>query len=95
MTLTQRLCRRPAYIVLWTFNRASRLFAALTLVTVSVCAGYTVAIQLHPSPASCTFDGGGSIRSGEAARTTEGRIWVCLDGTLIPVTGYGTDAQRP
>ena len=41
------------------------------------------------SPRPCTFDGGGTIASGDAARTTEGTTWVCTDGTLIKVTRYG------
>ena len=34
----------------------------------------------HP----CTFDGGGTIAAGDAARTSDGRIWHCDDGRLYP-----------
>lgn len=43
----------------------------------------------HAGPRSCTFDGGGTIASGDAARTTEGTEWVCTDGTLIRIKDYG------
>jgi hypothetical protein len=39
----------------------------------------------HTAPKPCTFDGGGTIASGDAATTTEGTTWVCADGTLIRI----------
>jgi len=52
-------------------------------------AGFT-GYALHDTngPRSCTFDGGGRITSGDAARTDTGE-WVCTDGTLVHVAGYG------
>ncbi len=43
----------------------------------------------QPVPAACVFDGGGMLQSGDAAQTSDGRDWVCTDGTLIPVQNYG------
>jgi hypothetical protein len=52
-------------------------------VSIGVCA------YSSPAPRPCTFDGGGTIASGDAATTTEGTEWVCTDGTLVRVYGYG------
>lgn len=53
-----------------------------------------VSNQAARVPSSCTFDGGGTIASGDAARTSAGQEFVCTDGTLIPVSSYGT-ASKP
>lgn len=36
-------------------------------------------------PRSCTFDGGGTLVSGDAGRTTDGHIWACSDGQLYKI----------
>ena len=39
------------------------------------------------APVVCHFDGGGQIIAGNAARTSDGRDWVCTnDGTLVQIT---------
>ena len=67
-----------------------KVYAALALaaaVTAGGAGGY--ALHTHPTtPRPCTFDGGGRIASGDAARTDTG-VWVCTDGTLVHVTHYG------
>jgi hypothetical protein len=42
------------------------------------------------APSACTFDGGGTIASGDAARVSTGQEYVCTDGTLVRITGYGS-----
>jgi len=66
---------------------------ALVTTVVTLVIGIVVGYALHTShantPRVCHFDGGGTLVSGDAARTTDGREWVCTDGTLIHVTSYG------
>jgi hypothetical protein len=42
---------------------------------------------LHPGgPRTCTFDGGGTITAGQAARTSDGHVWQCTeDGRLVRI----------
>ena len=67
---------------------------SLVLTVLSLILGIvTVGCMIHTNhvntPRACHFDGGGTIAIGDAARTTDGREWLCTeDGILIRVTGY-------
>lgn len=39
----------------------------------------------HYAPRSCTFDGGGSLVSGDAGRTSDGHVWACDGGQLYKI----------
>jgi len=72
-------------------NRDKAIYGAAWALILSGIAVILV-LAIHPvghGPRSCTFDGGGTIASGDAARTSEGTVWVCTDGTLVHVAGYG------
>ena len=56
--------------------------AGALLAGLGFCTGYAV----HGgAPASCTFDGGGTIANAQLATTSQGTTWVCDDGTLAQV----------
>jgi len=62
-----------------------KLITAVVLAVVVFGAGLA-AYAFHGHAArSCTFDGGGTIASGDAARTAEGTVWMCQDGTLVRI----------
>ena len=62
-----------------------RKLIAGTVIGAAVLAGAT-GYALHGHAArSCTFDGGGTIASGDAARTSEGTVWMCQDGQLVRI----------
>jgi hypothetical protein len=68
-------------------KRAAVALAAAALLG----AGFGAGLAVHGTPASsprpCRI-GAGQMPSGDAGRTG-GRTWVCTDGTLVRVTGYG------
>jgi hypothetical protein len=57
---------------------------ALMIAALAVMAGAFMAgratVSAHPR--GCTFDGGGTLVSGDAGRTSDGHIWACADGQL-------------
>lgn len=62
--------------------------AALALAPVAFggALALTAGTSSPASAKSCTFDGGGTIASGDAARTSEGTTFVCNeDGALVRV----------
>ena len=58
------------------------LIIAACLVIAAFAAGR---ISGHYAPHPCSFDGGGTLVSGDAARTTDGHIWACADGQLYKI----------
>jgi hypothetical protein len=44
--------------------------------------------SVPPKPATCTFDGGGSIQVGEMAKTSNGILWACTDGSILVEVTY-------
>lgn len=60
------------------------------LTSIAIMLTIALPVRAHAtSPRACTFDGGGTLASGDAGQTSDGRIWVCTDGTLVHVTSYG------
>ena len=58
----------------------------ITATVLAVVAFGLAVVAFHGHAArSCTFDGGGTIASGDAARTSEGTVWMCQDGQLIRI----------
>jgi hypothetical protein len=82
--VTARASRRSVVIAAGVLVSQAGLVAALAN------AAPAAAAVTAPAPRVCVFDGGGVIASGDAARTSDGREWVCTDGTLVPVRRYGT-----
>jgi hypothetical protein len=61
-----------------------KLIAATTLAATAVLAGGTgYALHSQATPASCTFDGGGTIANGSMATVSTGQTYFCDDGTLV------------
>jgi hypothetical protein len=62
-------------------------YAAAFLAGVILAGTVTAVAMAHgnPAPRPCTFDGGGRIASGDAARTTDGHVWACADGQLYRI----------
>lgn len=55
---------------------------ALALGALAMAAGaYGAGHAMADGPRGCAFDGGGTIASGDAARTDTG-MWACADGEL-------------
>lgn len=75
---------RPA-----TLTRRGRLaLSAVTLAVAAVMGGTAVHVmrwEARTLPASCTFDGGGTIGNAQLATTSQGTTWVCDNGTLAQV----------
>ena len=70
-----------------------KLIAATALAATAVLAGGTgYALHSQATPASCTFDGGGTIASGTTASATTAGVsgsqtYFCADGTLVRYYG--------
>lgn len=54
---------------------------ALALGALAIAAGSATAGYAFHGPHGCAFGGGGTIASGDAARTGTG-MWACADGEL-------------
>jgi hypothetical protein len=61
--------------------------AAFTGVSVSGVTNGNAAPPGPPAPRACAI-GGGTLPSGDAARTATG-VWACTDGTWVRLIGYG------
>jgi hypothetical protein len=65
-----------------------KVIAATALAATAVLAGGTgYALHSQATPASCTFDGGGTITNGSVATVSTGQTYYCADGTLVRFYG--------
>jgi len=74
-----------------------KLIAGITLAAAALTGAGATGYAVHGQAAgrSCTFDGGGTIASGDAARTAEGTVWQCTeDGTLVKLAAAVRPARQ-
>jgi hypothetical protein len=60
----------------------------LLLLAGAIVAGCLLGLRYSVAsiPQSCTFDGGGTLSAGNAARTSDGHVWRCdTDGRLYRI----------
>jgi hypothetical protein len=67
---------------------AATILATLTgLATLWIVPASVPVAASQSGPTTCVFDGG-HMASGDAGKT-DGKVYVCTDGALVPAAGYG------
>jgi len=70
-------------------------FALGVMLVLAASAGQARTAQAATQAATCTFDGGGTLTAGNAARTSDGHVWECTeDGTLTELAASVKPAVR-